>query len=84
MNNPSAINLNAVRLCFQVILKTKKDNRNVSVSLKPIVTNIIFDIKANAFLKIHKISHFSSPVDGGGIKMILLCDKVTLKIYSNK
>ncbi|XP_067130525.1 putative transcription factor p65 homolog [Centruroides vittatus] len=70
---PNSIDLNVVRLAFQVILmspdKTKK------CLLKPVVSDPIYDKKAHSDLSIHKLSHYSAPVSGG-TEVILLCEKV--------
>ncbi|XP_043519475.1 proto-oncogene c-Rel-like isoform X2 [Frieseomelitta varia] len=71
---PTSIDLNAVRLCFQVFLEgTQKGKFNVPLS--PIVSDPIFDKKAMSDLVICKLSHCSASV-AGGMEMILLCEKV--------
>ncbi|KAK2580700.1 hypothetical protein KPH14_011330 [Odynerus spinipes] len=71
---PTSIDLNAVRLCFQVFLEgTQKGKFNVP--LPPVVSDPIFDKKAMSDLVICKLSHCSASV-GGGMEMILLCEKV--------
>lgn len=72
----SSIDLNAVRLCFQVFLpKTREGITTFSHPLKPVVSNIIYDKKAMSDLVICKLSKPSSSVQGGE-EIILLCEKV--------
>lgn len=68
-----SIDLNVVRLCFQVFLKGP--NNIFSEPLSPVVSESIYDKKARSDLNIMKLSHFSAPVVGG-TEVILLCDKV--------
>ncbi|CAL7934589.1 unnamed protein product [Xylocopa violacea] len=70
---PTSIDLNAVRLCFQVFLEGQKGKLNVP--LPPVVSDPIFDKKAMSDLVICKLSHCSASV-AGGMEMILLCEKV--------
>lgn len=70
------INLNALRLCFQVFLENMDDpNRPFNVALNPVVSKPIFDKKVNTDLVITKLSHVSCSVLGG-TEIILLCEKV--------
>ncbi|XP_008556434.1 embryonic polarity protein dorsal isoform X3 [Microplitis demolitor] len=71
---PASIDLNAVRLCFQVFLEGT-DKGKFTVPLTPIVSDPIYDKKAMSDLVICKLSHYSAPV-AGGMEMILLCEKV--------
>lgn len=71
--HPSSIDLNAVRLCFQVFLKGP-DRQHIPI--KPIVSEPIYDKKAMSDLLICKLSRPSSSI-AGGEDMILLCEKVT-------
>ncbi|XP_033219687.1 transcription factor p65-like [Belonocnema kinseyi] len=73
MDFPDTIDLNAVRLCFQVFIQGS--DRKFSVPLKPVATTIIYDKKAVEEPVIHKLSHCSASV-AGGMEMILLCGKV--------
>ncbi|XP_046636306.1 embryonic polarity protein dorsal-like isoform X2 [Daphnia pulicaria] len=73
-NQPQSIDLNAVRLCFQVFLEGQKGK--FSLALKPVVSEAIYDKKAMCELTICKLSDCTSPVNGGK-EIILLCDKVT-------
>ncbi|XP_045024905.1 proto-oncogene c-Rel isoform X2 [Daphnia magna] len=73
-NQPQSIDLNAVRLCFQVFLEGQKGK--FTLALKPVVSEAIYDKKAMCELTICKLSDCSSPVSGGK-EIILLCDKVT-------
>ncbi|GBP53004.1 Embryonic polarity protein dorsal [Eumeta japonica] len=70
---PSSIDLNAVRLCFQVFLEQGGKIRH---ALPPVVSDIIYDKKAMSDLVICRLSHCSAPVTGGQ-QVILLCEKVT-------
>ncbi|XP_064490093.1 embryonic polarity protein dorsal-like [Ornithodoros turicata] len=69
-----SIDLNAVRLCFQVFLEGPTPGK-YTVPLAPVVTEVIYDRKAMSDLTITKLSHTCAPVSGGQ-EMILLCDKV--------
>lgn len=71
-NQPSSIDLNAVRLCFQVFISTPGNNL---VAIQPVVSEPIFDKKAMSELVICKMSDCSSSV-AGGRDIILLCEKV--------
>ncbi|XP_055386673.1 embryonic polarity protein dorsal isoform X2 [Condylostylus longicornis] len=70
---PSSIDLNAVRLCFQVFLEEKTGKFNIP--LTPVVSNPIYDKKAMSDLIICKLCSCSSTV-AGGKELILLCEKV--------
>lgn len=73
-NQPTSIDLNAVRLCFQVFLEG--DNRGkFTVPLNPVVSDPIYDKKAMSDLVICKLSDCSCTV-AGGKEIILLCEKV--------
>lgn len=74
-NQPTTIDLNTVRLCFQVFLEGSTPGK-FSVPLTPVVSDPIYDKKANADLSIYKMSHCTSYVDGGKNDIILLCEKV--------
>ncbi|XP_076629054.1 dorsal isoform X2 [Colletes latitarsis] len=71
---PTSIDLNAVRLCFQVFLQGSQKAK-FNVPLPPVVSDPIFDKKAMSDLVICKLSHCSASV-AGGMEMILLCEKV--------
>lgn len=70
----SSIDLNAVRLCFQVFLEDSSTGK-FTMPLPPVVSEVIYDRKAMSDLAITKLSHTCAPVSGGQ-EMILLCDKV--------
>ncbi|XP_076316148.1 embryonic polarity protein dorsal-like isoform X1 [Tachypleus tridentatus] len=70
----SNIDLNVVRLCFQVFIEGSQQGK-YTVPLPPVVSDPIFDKKAICELTINKLSHYSAPVCGGS-EVILLCDKV--------
>ncbi|XP_050303070.1 embryonic polarity protein dorsal-like isoform X2 [Anthonomus grandis grandis] len=81
-NQPTSIDLNAVRLCFQVFY-LNPENQNGQISrqvkynaLRPVVSNIIYDKKAMSEMTIIKLSDCVSYVDGGKKDIILLCEKV--------
>ncbi|EFN78216.1 embryonic polarity protein dorsal [Harpegnathos saltator] len=71
---PTNIDLNAVRLCFQVFLEGSRKGK-FTRPLTPIVSDPIYDKKAMSDLVICKLSHCSASV-AGGMEMILLCEKV--------
>ncbi|KAK3923134.1 Embryonic polarity protein dorsal [Frankliniella fusca] len=73
-NHPTGIDLNAVRLCFQVFLEGPEPN-TYTRALAPVVSEPIYDKKAMSDLVICKLSEASAPV-AGGKEMILLCEKV--------
>lgn len=70
---PSSIDLNAVRLCFQVFVVGKSGKPDVPLS--PVVSDPIFDKKAMSDLVISELCSCSSPAEGGK-NIILLCEKV--------
>ncbi|KAJ8940433.1 hypothetical protein NQ318_007132 [Aromia moschata] len=74
-NQPTSIDLNTVRLCFQVFLEGDTPGR-FSVPLTPVVSEPIYDKKAMSDLSIIKLSDCVSYVDGGRRDIILLCEKV--------
>ncbi|XP_046417904.1 proto-oncogene c-Rel-like isoform X2 [Neodiprion fabricii] len=71
---PTGIDLNAVRLCFQVFLESTKKGK-FSVALQPVVSDPIYDKKAMSDLVICKLSDCCCTV-AGGKEIILLCEKV--------
>ena len=68
----SFIDLNAVRLCFEVYLE---DKHNRQVPLQPVVSDIIYDKKTMADLCIYEISHTFASVSSQQ-KVIILCNCV--------
>lgn len=74
-HNSSSLDLNAVRLCFQVFIEGSKPGK-CDVPLMPIVSSPIHDKKAMSDLVITKLSHCSAPATGGR-EVILLCDRIT-------
>nr|ACZ98167.1 dorsal [Penaeus vannamei] len=74
-NQPQSIDLNALRLCFQVFLEGSEKGK-FTFPLKPQVSDPIYDKKATSDLIICKLSDCTSSV-AGGKEIILLCDKVT-------
>jgi len=79
MENPSSIDLNAVKLCFQAFLedpnKSKKPGRFTEI-LDPVCSSPIFDAKAKKELQIMEMSDSQAPAQGGK-KLLLFCEKVT-------
>lgn len=75
-NQPQSIDLNAVRLCFQVFIQDERTNR-VRHSLQPVVSDIIYDKKALSDLIITRISHCSGYAKGD-TEVILLCERVRM------
>ncbi|CAH0560654.1 unnamed protein product [Brassicogethes aeneus] len=75
-NQPTSIDLNIVRLCFQVFLVEDGKNDKYSVPLAPVVSEPIYDKKSMNDLSIIKLSDCVSYVDGGRKDIILLCEKV--------
>ncbi|XP_055550417.1 embryonic polarity protein dorsal-like isoform X2 [Wyeomyia smithii] len=71
---PATIDLNAVRLCFQVFLEGPQRGR-FTEPLQPVVSDIIYDKKAMSDLVICKLSDVTASV-AGGKEIILLCEKV--------
>ncbi|KAJ8913954.1 hypothetical protein NQ315_015192 [Exocentrus adspersus] len=74
-NQPTSIDLNAVRLCFQVFLEGDTPGK-FTVPLQAVVSEPIYDKKAMSDLSIIKLSDCVSYVDGGRKDIILLCEKV--------
>jgi hypothetical protein len=77
-NQPQSIDLNAVRLCFQVFLTD--DSYKVQRTLQPVVSEVVYDKKAMSDLLIVRSSHCSGPVRGG-TTVILLCEKVNYLLF---
>ncbi|KAG7305876.1 hypothetical protein JYU34_008419 [Plutella xylostella] len=73
-NSPQSIDLNAVRLCFQVFLPDERSGK-IRHALPPVVSDVIYDKKAMSDLVITRLSHCSAPAQGGK-QVILLCEKV--------
>ncbi|XP_053664395.1 embryonic polarity protein dorsal [Anopheles marshallii] len=71
---PGSIDLNAVRLCFQVFLEGQQRGR-FTEPLTPVVSDIIYDKKAMSDLIICRLSDCCAPASGGK-EIILLCEKV--------
>ncbi|XP_073949898.1 embryonic polarity protein dorsal-like isoform X2 [Choristoneura fumiferana] len=72
---PQQIDLNAVRLCFQVYIPGEKTSK-IKQALHPVVSDVIYDKKAMCELQINRISTCAGSVKGG-TELILLCEKVT-------
>nr|CAD7444423.1 unnamed protein product [Timema bartmani] len=71
---PTTIDLNAVRLCFQVFLEGNEKGK-FTFQLPPVVSEPIYDKKAMSDLVICRLSDCSCTV-AGGKEIILLCEKV--------
>ncbi|KAL1505251.1 hypothetical protein ABEB36_004857 [Hypothenemus hampei] len=72
-NSATSIDLNAVRLCFQAYLPDQEGK--MTVPLRPVVSDVIYDKKAIADLSIVGLCSCVSHVNGG-TSLILLCEKV--------
>ncbi len=75
--DPNSIDLNCVRLCFQVFLGEALELRdlNSDTSLKPlmpIVSNVISNIHVKTRLQIVRAENMYSPVSGGKTVVIFL------------
>jgi c-Rel proto-oncogene protein len=75
---PASIDLNAVRLCFQVFLEGPQKGK-FTTPVKPVVSEPIYDKKSMSDLVITKLSHCNA-ICNGGQEMILLCEKVCTKM----
>nr|CAD7410836.1 unnamed protein product [Timema poppensis] len=73
-DQPTTIDLNAVRLCFQVFLEGNEKGK-FTFQLPPVVSEPIYDKKAMSDLVICRLSDCSCSV-AGGKEIILLCEKV--------
>ncbi|XP_026466007.1 LOW QUALITY PROTEIN: embryonic polarity protein dorsal-like, partial [Ctenocephalides felis] len=73
-SEPSSIDLNAVRLCFQVILEGDAHGK-FTIPLRPVVSEPIYDKKSTSDLVICELSQCTASA-AGGQKIILLCEKV--------
>merc|ERR1711988_1021318 len=76
VESPNSIDLNAVKLCFQVFLENPKTPGKYTVILDPVISKPIFDAKAKKELQIMDMSDNTAPADGGK-KKIILCEKVS-------
>ncbi|XP_069967565.1 embryonic polarity protein dorsal-like [Bactrocera oleae] len=72
VTQPSSIDINAVRLCFQVFIQG--ENGHFTVPLKPVVTDPIYDKKSKSDLVIREMC--SSATVLGNTTIMLLCEKV--------
>jgi len=73
--NPQNIDLNCIRLAFQVFLEGNEKGA-FTFALKPVVSDPIYDKKAKCDLTICRLTETSGPV-AGGKEILLFCDKVT-------
>lgn len=83
---PSSIDLNSVRLCFQVFMESEKGR--FTSPLPPVVSEPIFDKKAMSDLVICRLCSCSASVLGN-TQIILLCEKVakediTVRFFEEK
>merc|ERR1712227_1046887 len=76
VNNPNSIDLNAVKLCFQVFLENPATPGKYTVIMPPICSKPIYGAKAKKELQIMDMSDNTAPADGGK-KIIILCEKVS-------
>jgi len=76
IESPNSIDLNAVKLCFQVFLENPKNPGKFTVILPPVCSKPIYDAKAKKELQIMDMSDNSAPSEGGK-KVIILCEKVS-------
>merc|ERR1712073_252838 len=76
VDSSNSIDLNAVKLCFQVFLENPKTPGKYTVILDPVCSKPIFDAKAKKELQIMDMSDNTAPADGGK-KIIILCEKVS-------
>jgi len=74
-DSSGSIDLNAVKLCFQVFLENPNTPGKYTVILPPVCSKPIFDAKAKKELQIMDISDNTSPVEGQK-KIIILCERV--------
>lgn len=76
MEKPKLINLQKIRLCFQVFLRPNPLDLKKLISLPPVVSDIISDKdRTNVTLNIYEKSDISSPPCGDK-KILILCSKV--------
>jgi len=68
------IDLNCVRLAFQVFLEGNEKGA-FTFALKPVVSDPIYDRKAKCDLTICRLTETSGPV-AGGKEILLFCDKI--------
>lgn len=73
MAHPQYIDQNAVRLCFQVFIPDASGHCRRPLS--PVVSDIIYNYKANGELHIVSASHCAGSAKGD-TEVILLCEKV--------
>merc|ERR1719512_107710 len=76
VDSPNSIDLNAVKLCFQVFLENPSAPGKYTVILDPVCSKPIFDAKAKKELQIMDMSDNTAPAEGGK-KIIILCEKVS-------
>merc|ERR1719410_608080 len=76
VDSPNSIDLNAVKLCFQVFLENPSAPGKYTVNLPPVCSKPIFDAKAKKELQIMDMSDNTAPAEGGK-KIIILCEKVS-------
>jgi len=73
--SPQNIDLNCVRLAFQVFLEGNEKGA-FTFALKPVVSDPIYDRKAKCDLTICRLTETSGPV-AGGKEILLFCDKIS-------
>uniref|UniRef100_A0A1A9WBI8 RHD domain-containing protein n=1 Tax=Glossina brevipalpis TaxID=37001 RepID=A0A1A9WBI8_9MUSC len=71
-DQPSSIDLNVVRLCFQAFIQTGPRQYK---KLTPVVSDPVYDRKAVSDLAINRLCSCSAKMSGGD-EIIMLCEKV--------
>merc|ERR1711936_317555 len=74
-NNPKAIDLNAIKLCFQVFLESPSCRGRFTEQLAPVCSRTVYSARVMSQLQIIEMSDTTSPASGGK-KIILVCDEV--------
>jgi len=74
-DNQQSIDLNSVRLCFQVFLEGTEKGA-FTFALRPVVSDPIYDKKSRSDLTICRMTECSASVTGGK-EIMLFCDKVS-------
>jgi len=73
--NSQTVDLNCVRLCFQVFLEGNEEGA-FTFALKPVVSHPIYDKKAKCDLTIIRMTETCAPAIGGK-DIMLFCDKIS-------
>lgn len=75
MTSKTDLNLNSIRLCFQVFLRRNGEEGTKDQELPPVLSNVINDKRTHEVLKIFDISDNSGPVEGGK-RIVIFTSKV--------